>query len=525
MAILLDYQYDKDAILEAYLNEVFLGQNGRQAIHGFGLASLYYFDRPLQEISLEQLSTLIAIIKGPSRYNPGKFPERVLKRRDLILRLLYENEHINSEQYQYFVQQPLGVVPKSKMGRHIHPAFMDRVGRELREVLPNPTARQSGIKIYTSLDPHAQRKAEKSALSVIPSLEKSKQLTALDLAMVLTDINTGEIRALIGSRNIGYPGFNRALDAKRPIGSLIKPAIYLTALEQPSEYHLASLLSDKPIKLKSSYGKYWEPQNADKKFRGEVLLLDALTKSLNVPTVHLGMALGTENVAQTMHKLGVNDDIPLYPAMTLGAVDLSPIQVNQMYQAIANEGQRIPIHSINAITSHDDQTLWRFEYSQATDITQEAAYLVNYALHKVTQTGTAKELKKQFPRVNLAGKTGTTDDNRDSWFSGFDNDLVATIWIGKDNNESTNLTGANGALQYYIDFQKRSQPRSLSQPFPPNLSIAQFDPQSGLVVSAGCSNSISLPAVASGLPNAATCQSPPHSVQENKSFWERLFGR
>ena len=246
----------------------------------------------------------------------------MIERRDLILRLLYENEHIDSEQYQYYVQRPLGVVETSRMQRHVHPAFMDRVNRELRQVLPNPATRQSGIKVYTSLDPHAQRNAETSATSFLPGLEKHRKLSDLDLAMVLTDIDSGEIRALVGSRNVTYPGFNRAIDAKRPIGSLVKPAIYLTALERPENYHLASLLKDEPIKLKSSYGQYWEPKNADKKFRGKVTLLDALTKSLNVPTVHLGMALGTDQVAQTMNRLGVNDEVPLYPAMTLGAVDL-----------------------------------------------------------------------------------------------------------------------------------------------------------------------------------------------------------
>lgn len=523
MAILLDSQYSKDAILEAYLNEVFLGQNGKQAVHGFGLASWYYFDRPLNEIGVAELSTLVAMIKGPSRYNPRRYPERVIGRRDLILRLLYENEHINSDQYQYYVQRPLGVVETSRMQKHVHPAFMDRVNRELRQVLPNPATRQSGIKVYTSLDPHAQRNAEASATSFLPGLEKSRKLLDLDLAMVLTDIDSGEVRALVGSRNVAYPGFNRAIDARRPIGSLVKPAIYLTALEQPENYHLASLLKDEPIKLKSSYGQYWEPQNADKKFRGQVTLLDALTKSLNVPTVHLGMALGTDNVAQTMYRLGVKDEVPLYPAMTLGAVDLSPIQVNQMYQTIANAGQRLSVHAINAITSHDDQPLWYFDTTSEAVITAEAAYLVNYALHKVTQNGTAKELRQRFPKVNLAGKTGTTDDNRDSWFSGFDNDLVATVWIGKDNNEATNLTGANGALQYYIDFQKRQQPRSLSQSFPDNLGIAQFDPNTGMVVGAGCAESISLPAVMNALPQPVSCNRKPNK-EEQKSFWERLFG-
>ncbi|MCY7294628.1 penicillin-binding protein 1B [Alteromonas sp. a30] len=524
MALLLDAQYSKDEILEAYLNEVFLGQNGKQAVHGFGLASLFYFNRPLQEINLAQVSTLVAMIKGPSRYNPRRYPERVMERRDLILRLLYEHEHINSNQYQYFVQQPLGVVEKSALDKHLHPAFMDQVKRELRRVLPNPRTRNAGIKVFTTLDPHAQKQAERTVEQVLPSLEKARKLQQLDIAMVQTDIRSGGIRALIGSRDVAFAGFNRALDAKRPIGSLVKPAIYLTALEQAEHYNLASPLKDEPIKLKSNYGKFWEPQNADKTFRGEVMLIDALTKSLNVPTVHLGMALGTQKIANTMNKLGVEGDIPLYPAMTLGAVNLSPIQVNQMYQTLANMGRFMPLHSIEGITTHDDRALWHFDFEATQAVQSQAAYLVNYALHKVTKAGTAKALKQHFPNTHFAGKTGTTDDYRDSWFSGFDKDKVATVWIGKDNNEPTQLTGSSGALNYFIQFQKNQDPRSLAQGFPAGLAIAHFDPSSGQVTQAGCQGSISLPAVISALDEPTQACEVHTQKPQKKSFWQRIFG-
>lgn len=523
MALLLDYQYSKDAILEAYLNEVFLGQNGKQAIHGFGLASLFYFDRPLNEINLAEMSTLVAMVKGPSRYNPRKNPARVLERRDLVLRLLYEQQVISGKDYEFYVQQPLGVVPASQLQKPVHPAFMDKVKRELRQVLPGKSQRQAGIKVFTTLDPHVQRQAEKAATSVLARIEKSRKLTNLNTASVISDISSGEIRAIVGGRKVGFSGFNRALDAKRPIGSLVKPAVYLSALKQPALYHLASPLVDEPIKLKSSYGNYWEPKNIDKTFRGTVKLLDSLMLSLNVPTVHLGMELGTHEVADTMTALGVPGEIPLYPAMLLGAVDLSPIQVNQMYQSIANEGARLPLHSITAVSSSDDQLLWQFTTEPQQVVSAESAYLLNYALHRVTKLGTAKVLKKRFPNLNLAGKTGTTDDYRDSWFSGFDNDLVSTIWIGKDNNDPTTLTGSSGALQYYAELLSLTHPRSLSQRFPPGLAIAQFNPDTGAVVAPGCKGSVSLPAVKNALPPPATCdQIAP--VRKKKGFWERLLG-
>lgn len=523
MALLLDYQYSKDDILEAYLNEVFLGQNGKQAVHGFGLASLFYFDRPLNEINLAEMSALVAMVKGPSRYNPRKSPQRVLERRDLVLRLLYEQQVISSKDYEYYVQQPLGVVPASQLQKPVHPAFMDKVTRELRDILPEKSQRQAGIKVFTTLDPHIQLQAEKAAGKVLTRLETERKLAGLNVASVISHSNSGEIRAIVGGRKVGFSGFNRALDAKRSIGSLVKPAVYLTALNRPEQYHLASLLVDEPIKLKSSYGNYWEPKNIDKTFRGRVKLLDSLMLSLNVPTVHLGMALGTNEVANTMTALGVPGEIPLYPAMLLGAVDLSPLQVNQMYQSIANEGARLPLHSITAVSSAEDQLMWRFSEESVQAVSAESAYLLNYALHRVAKFGTAKLLKKRFPNLNLAGKTGTTDDYRDSWFSGFDNDLVSTIWIGKDNNEPTTLTGSSGALQYYAELLRHTHPRSLSQRFPEGLAIAQFDAKSGAVVASGCKESVSLPAVVSALPPAKSCTPTPEKSND-KGFWERLFG-
>ena len=524
MALLLDYHYSKDTILEAYLNEVFLGQNGKQAIHGFGLASWFYFNRPLNEINLAQISALVAMVKGPSRYNPRKYPQRVLERRDLVLRLLYEQEVISGQDYEYYVQQPLGVVSASQLQKPVHPAFMDKVARELRQILPEKSWRQAGIKVFTTLDPHVQLQAEKAAERVLKRLESTRKLSDLNIASVISDIKSGEIRAIVGGRKVALSGFNRALDAKRAIGSLVKPAVYLTALDAPEQYNLASLLEDQPIRLKSSYGNYWEPKNIDKTFRGRIKLLDSLVLSLNVPTVHLGMALGTNQVADTLSALGVPGTIPLYPAMLLGAIDLSPLQVNQMYQSIANEGARLPLHSITAVTSNADQLLWRFSEQSTQAINAASVYLLNYALQRVTKFGTAKLLKQRFPKLYLAGKTGTSDDYRDSWFSGFDNDLVSTIWIGKDNNQPTTLTGASGALRYYAELLEQLHPRSLSQSFPADLAIAQFDPQTGAVVAAGCKDSISLPAVMSSLPPANTCDSTPVE-QEDKGFWQRLFGR
>lgn len=525
MSILIDARYSKDQIMEAYLNEVFLGQNGNTGVHGFGLASYFYFDRPLNELNLEEMTTLVGMIKGPSYYNPRRYPERVIERRNLVLRLLFEDGKITKTTFEQLLDKPIQVATGATLVKGKHPAFMDRVGRELRTILDNPNIRDSGVKLFTSLDSNAQRKAESALSSGLINIEKQRNLENLQAAMVVTEINSGEIRAMVGDRNTSYSGFNRALDAKRSIGSLIKPAIYLTALEQPEQYNLATPLYDDPIQLPSEGGETWEPQNADKKFRGQVPLYTALTQSLNVPTVSLGMELGLDNIIHTLKRLGVTEPITQYPALTLGALDLSPIQVNQIYQAIANNGVQIPLHTVNAIMSSDNQLMYSFSSAPSQIIDEKVAYLMNYALHKVTLEGTAKQIRRRFPSINMAGKTGTTDDYRDSWFSGYDKNVLVTSWIGTDDNKSTGLTGASGALRLFLDYQLLQEPKSLVRRFPRGLGIAHFNPQSGRATQPGCPTSMSLPAILEVLPKRPEkCDTKNPKIQERKSFWERLFG-
>ncbi len=526
MSLLIDARYSKDRILQAYLNEVFLGQNGETGVHGFGLASFFYFDRPLSELNLPEIAMLVGIIKGPSYYNPRRHPERVQERRNLVLRLLFENNQLERHEYEGMINLPLNLATGASLAKGKHPAFMDKVRRELRSVLDDPDIRQSGLKVLTTLDPNAQRKAEKVVSSGIAAQEKRLGTSKMESAMVVTDIKSGEIRSIVGGRNTQFQGFNRALDAKRAIGSLIKPAIYLTALEQATDYNLATHLADEPIKLKSTYGKMWEPQNSDKKFRGQVSLITALTRSLNVPTVGLGMALGLDNIVNTIERLGVVEDIQRYPALTLGAVNFSPLQVNQMYQTIANSGRYIPLHAVTAIMSPDNNLLWQFAFEAEQRLDEQATYLLNYALHKVTLEGTAKAIKQQFPDINMAGKTGTTNDYRDSWFSGFDKNRLITSWIGKDDNQPVNLSGASGAMQLFIAYQKQQQPKSLVRRFPDGLGISHFDIATGALSKAGCKGTFSVPAILAALPPVPRNCTGESTVppRKKKSLWQRIFG-
>jgi penicillin-binding protein 1B len=527
MAIIIDARYSKTRILNAYLNEVYLGQSGNMAIHGFGLAAHYYFDRPLNELRTQDLALLVGMVKGPSYYNPLRFPIRAKERRDLVLRILLENNAISREDYQQMVASPLRLETDGKLASGRFPAYMDKVRRELADILAEPELRESGVKVFTTIDINAQRRAERALVRTLDNKQQAVKVP-LNGAMMVSDIATGEIRAIIGGRRTNFRGFNRALDAYRPIGSLAKPVVYLTALEDPTQYNLATPLVDLPLSLPDKDGMQWQPMNADKTFRDQVPLITALAKSLNVPTVRLGLEIGLPAIIDNFELMGVTSSIPNVPSITLGTMALNMLQVNQVYQSLANGGTYIPLHTVTAIVSPQNRLLWQHAKYSEQVVGEDATYLVNYALHQVTQTGTASAIGKQFGTAFMAGKTGTTDDYRDSWFAGFDRQNLATVWVGNDDNKPIQLSGASGAMPVFIAYQKLQEPKSLSQRFPERLGIAHFDKQSGMPIVPGCPDSLTVPAVLDALPsNIKDCAIRPAGREKRKaekSWWERLFG-
>lgn len=527
MALIIDARYSKERILTAYLNEVYLGQNGDMAIHGFGLAAHYFFNRPLDELPVQHLAMLVGMVKGPSYYNPIRFPERALERRNLVLRILLENNAISTAAYQTMVASPIGLNTSGKLASGKFPAFMDKVRRELKLILAKPSLRESGLKVFTTIDINAQRRAEKALVTTLNNKQTSVK-AKLEGAVLVSNVNSGEIRAIVGGRRTDFRGFNRALDAVRPIGSLAKPIVYLTALEDPTQYNLATPLVDLPISLPDKGGVQWQPQNADKTFREQVPLITALTDSLNVPSVRLGMEVGLEHIIDNFKFMGASTPIPNVPSITLGAMALPMLEVNQVYQTLANGGQYIPLHTVKSIVSSNNTLLW--QHADYTDqvISEDATYLTNYALHQVTQTGTAKAIGERFANVFMAAKTGTTDDYRDSWFAGFDRQDLMTVWVGNDENKPINLSGASGAMPVFIAYQSMQEPKSLAQRFPKRLGIAHFDIKTGNPIVPGCGETLSVPAVLDVLPqNIKDCSARPTrrpKRQREKSWWERWFG-
>ena len=506
MAVIIDYRYDKNQILETYMNEIYLGQNFAQGVYGFGLASYFYFGMPLNELEPDQMALLVTMVRGPSYYDPWRYPERAQQRRDMILRLMLENNQLTPEQFQSYAARPLGLIERGQMTYGRTPAFMNLLRRELRQRFGAGFLEQSGLKIFTSLDPVAQQAAEESVSSQLNSIEKRLNRKALQGAMVVTNRHSGEVSALVGGRDTSYAGLNRALDARRPIGSQVKPAVYLTALDQG--YQLATPLKDEPLQLRNQGGKTWAPQNYDKTYRGNVPLYAAMANSLNVPTVRLGMAVGVPAVAETLKKMGVTQDIPLFPSLFLGILELSPYEVNQAYLTLATEGLYQPLTAIRTIQDNSDKVIYQRAEKAERRLSSQSAYLTLFAMTKVASLGTARSLAAKFPNAVLAGKTGSTDNLRDAWFTGMDNDEVVTVWVGRDDNKPAGLTGANGALPLFSDYMTRRGVNSLKLPVPQGISMVNFN-LSGKPVASGCGGALMLPARSDKLPPAEGCSSTP----------------
>lgn len=485
MALIVDARYSKDRILELYMNEVYLGQSGDNEIRGFPLASLYYFGRPVEELSLDQQALLVGMVKGASIYNPWRNPKLSLERRNLVLRLLQQQNVIDQELYDMLSARPLGVQPRGGVISP-QPAFMQMVRQELQAKLGDKVKDLSGVKIFTTFDSVAQDAAEKAATEGIPALKKQRKLADLETAMVVVDRYTGEVRAMVGGAEPQFAGYNRAMQARRSIGSLAKPATYLTALSQPNQYRLNTAIADAPVTIRLSNGQTWSPQNDDRRFSGQVMLVDALTRSMNVPTVNLGMAMGLPAVIDTWVKLGApKGQLSPVPAMILGALNLTPIEVAQAFQTIASGGNRATLSALRSVIAEDGTVLYQ-SYPQAERaVPAQAAYMTLWTMQQVVQRGTGRQLGAKYPGLHLAGKTGTTNNNVDTWFAGIDGSQVTITWVGRDNNQPTKLYGASGAMSIYQRYLANQTPTPLVLTAPEDVVDMGVDGSGNFVCSGG----------------------------------------
>lgn len=496
MALLLERHYSKEEILETYLNEVFLGQVGKRSVHGFAQASWLYFGRPLQELHTGQLALLAGMVKAPSAYNPRRNPRQAAERRDLVLEVMVREGVLSAETAAAAKTQDMQVSARTPVGANRYPHFLDLVRRQLRRDYPDNVLREEGLRLFTTLDAEAQDELR----ATLAGEGSAKLAPEMQSAAIVVEVATGEVLAMAGGRDPRAGGFNRALDAARPIGSLVKPAVYLAALEQPQRFHLASPIPDEPLEVNLDNGDVWVPQNADKAYRGSVPLMTGLVNSLNIPTVNLGLAVGTEQVADTLRRLGITRHVQTHPSLLLGALELAPIEVAQMYLTLAGNGFHTPLRAIRSVTDHSGEPVSRYPLRVEQTVASAPAFLINILLQEVVSQGTARGLGATFPgELGLAGKTGTSDDTRDAWFAGYAGNLLTVVWVGRDDNAPTGLHGASGALPLWADFMAR---RAL-HPFTPSQpeAIVWVEQTPGVTYGArNCSGRSSVPMTAEYLP-------------------------
>ena len=486
MAMALDTHFTKADLMNAYINEIFLGQDGDRAIHGFGLASQFYFGKPLAELDLAEVALLVAIVRGPSYYDPRRHPDRALSRRNLVLKVLAEQHVLSARDASAASRRPLGVTPRPA-GAY-YPAYLDFVRRTLRRDYHEQDLTQAGLRIYTSLEPRVQDQAEHALEHELQRLDKlhKQPKEALEGAVVVTSPQSGDVTAIVGGRDVGYDGFDRALDAHRSMGSLVKPFIYLTALES-GRYNAATVIEDKPVDLKLVNGQHWKPENFTRQVYGAVPVVRALAESLNLATVGVGLDLGLPKVAQTLTRFGLPQPPAQVPAMLLGAVAVTPLEAAQLFNGLANGGFRTPLRAVRAVLSADGKPLKSYALQVTPVASPDVVYELDRMLVTVMDHGTGRAARPLLPaNLTVAGKSGTSSDDRDSWFAGFSGTDLVVVWVGYDDNAPTGLTGSAGALPVWAHVMAGLNTNSWNAPMPESLAEVHIDFPTGLRAVPGC---------------------------------------
>ncbi len=468
MAILLELHYSKEQILQAYLNEVYLGQAGRRAIHGVGLASRFYFGKSVEELNLAEVATLVGLVKGASYYNPKRHPQRALERRNLVLELMRDQGAITDAQYVQASNTPMQTADSTRASQREYPAFLELVRQQLQQDYRQEDLETEGLNIFTTLDPWLQHALETSAEQNLNTIEAQRPTLKgkLETAGVFTSVDGGEVRAMIGGRDVDFFGYNRALDARRSIGSLAKPVVYLSAL-RTGRYHWGTLVDDSPVTVAGQDGQLWQPKNYSGQSHGILPMVDAFSHSYNHATARLGMQVGLEPVAKTFGLLGLKRKVPPYPSVLLGSIELSPFEIAGVYQTIAARGFQMPLRAVEAVTTNSGETLSSYAIDGKQTLPAEQLDWLRYGMEQVVEQGTARRLKNTF-NGPLAGKTGTSDDQRDAWFAGFDDRYLGVVWVGRDDNQSMPLAGSSGALPIWRSVMQQAgveplQPTGLPQ--------------------------------------------------------------
>lgn len=501
-ALAIEARYDKRTILEAYFNQVYLGQHGQQSIHGFAAASEFWFGRELATLRPHEMALLVGMVQGPSVYDPRRHPEAAKARRDLVLTVWEELALIDGGEAARARDADLGVSAKPGVASNRHPAFMDLVRRQLQRDYPADALKGAGMVVLTTMSPSAQLLSERAVSTTLAGVQR-KDGPELQSGMVVTDTRNGDVLAMVGNRASDQPGFNRALEAQRPVGSLLKPMVYLLALARPGDWSLATPVSDDPYTVPLANGRTWTPGNSDGRSHGTVPLVDALANSYNQATVRVGMDVGPDRLAELL-KVLAGLRAPANPSLILGSVDLSPYAMAQVYQFLASGGQIQPLRAVRGVLDPHGEAINRYDF--AAEPAQEgdsiAARLVTLALQDAVTRGTGRGLVADgLGELHPAGKTGTSNDSRDSWFAGYTGSHLAVVWVGNDKNEPTGLYGSSGAMKVWSALFAKlpSEPLRVGDA---GLEYAWISPHRFATIDEGCSGARRYAFVAGFLPSS-----------------------
>lgn len=497
MSLLLEAHYSKGRILEAYINDVFLGQQGGQAVHGFAAASEFYFGRRLQDLRPQEIALLVGMVKGPSYYDPRRSPKRATIRRNLVLQEFFDTNLITAGQLNAAQAAPLDIVSNGQLPHNRFPAFLDLVRQQITADFDEQALRDGNLSIYTTLDPAAQLYTEQAITETLKGL--GKRADGIQAAAVVTNAHSGSVLAVVGSKTPGDPGFNRALDARRQVGSTIKPFVYLVALTQPERWNLATLLDDGPVSMRQPDGSMWQPQNDDHRSHDPLIMVDALAHSWNLATIHLGLSVGLPRIKSFLESFGLTSVNPS-PSLLIGAIDLAPLQVAHLYQYLAADGHAMPLVAVRGVLDGNGRTIKRYQVQGGKGEYQEAVRLTTWAMQQVAEYGTASAIGNSgLSWLHAAGKTGTSNDMRDSWFAGFTGEHLAVFWMGRDDNKPTTLFGASGGLRAWRDLFAKLPTRPLSAAPGEGLEMAWINPADNKRTESQCEGARQVPIVAGSL--------------------------
>jgi len=498
MALVAEWKYSKEEILQNYLNEIYLGQKGAQGIFGVWEAAQFYFSKELPDLTIGEMAVLAGLIKAPNRYSPYRSVEAATKRRNIVLAKMLEEKLITRSQYESAVRE---VVPRRELVKVANdaPFYVDFLKRELAEIYSHEVLTEEGFRIYTSLDLQLQRIAEKALVDGLnrleesyPYLRKRGEEDHLEGAIVVIKPQTGEIKAMVGGRDYQKSQFNRVFQALRQPGSTFKPFTFLAALMYGSEeggkkFSPVTLVDDSPFTW-SYEGQEWTPRNYKEEYFGTVTFRAALEKSLNSATVRIAKDVGINRVREMAYRLGIDSSLPPLPSMVLGGVEVTPLELGRAFSTLANNGVRTQPLAVKQVVDQGGRVLQKRDIQVEKVITPQLAFMVNYLMKGVMDRGTGRGARLQGFDRPAAGKTGTTNDLKDAWFVGYTPELLAVVWVGFDNQSKLGLSGAQAALPIWTEFMKRATAGTPVNDFipPPGIKMIDIDPASGYRATPRC---------------------------------------